>query len=159
MSPRSHRENGTAQIALRELTLGRYWACLIALGVEEGAEPEFQKDRIALFLDEILAAPVDFVSPDVAEQTARAAWASIITQVNTAGMLAAERADIVMDEIAHEPASSGTMSLDRLMCQFEPQQLAPLLEMPFVQAMAWLRGRSATESLKEMKRKYKARMN
>lgn len=156
----SHRENGTAQIALRELTLGRYWACLIALGVEEGADPDFTRhDRLALFLDEILAEAIDFAAPKVAEQMALAAWSSVVQQVNTAGMLAQERADIVMDEIAHEPEKKGAMSIDRLMCQLEAHQLAPLLNMPLVQALAWMRGRSATESLKESIRKFKTRLN
>ena len=176
-----HRENGTAQIALRELTLGRYWACLIALGIgetrgdgdtvlfveavlrgEDRAPFDFDQvedSRIALFLDEILVEPVDFTTVEVARHTARVAWASVIQQVNTAGMLANERGDLVMDEIAHEPSEGGFCSQDKLMAAFEPHHLVALLDMSLVQAMAWMRCRAATQSLKKITDAYKGRMN
>ena len=177
----SIRENGTAQIPLRELTLGRYWACLIALGIgetqgdddtvlfveavlrgDDRAPFDFarvEEARIALFLDEMLVSPARYASPLVAREVAEQVWGVVIEQVNTAGMLANERADLVMDEIAHEPAGGGFCSQDKLMAAFEPHHLIALLDMPLVQAMAWMRSRAATESLRKMKDAYKGRMN
>ena len=156
------RRDDSDQIQLERITLGLYWSCLIALGVREKEPVDFTeigKDRLALFLGVVLVDPVSYKDEAVARNVGALAWSSVVEQMSLADSLAGERADMVMDEIAHEPPKSGDMSIDRLLCQFEPHHLVPLLDMPPAQALAWMRGRGATESLKELKRKYSERMN
>ena len=156
------RRSDNGQLQLEGLTLGLYWSCLIALGVREKEPVDFNeigKDRLALFLGVILKDAVSYKEEAIARNVGALAWSSVVEQMSLADSLASERAGMVMDEIAHEPPKSGDMSIDRLMCQFEPHHLVPLLDMPPAQALAWMRGRGATESLKELKRKYSERMN
>ena len=156
------RRSDNGQLQLEGLTLGLYWSCLIALGVREKEPVDFEtldKERLALFLGVILKDAVSYKEEAVARNVGALAWQSVVEQMSLADAQANERAGMVMDEIAHEPPQSGDMSIDRLMCQFEPHHLVPLLDMPPAQALAWMRGRGATESLKELKRKYSERMN
>ena len=156
------RRSDNGQLQLEALSLGLYWSCLIALGVREKEPVDFEtldKERLALFLGTVLTEPAGYRDEDVARGVGALAWQSVVEQMSLADAQANERAGMVMDEIAHEPPKSGDMSIDRLMCQFEPHHLVPLLDMPPAQALAWMRGRGATESLKELKRKYSERMN
>lgn len=155
------RKEPDTPIVLRETTLGRYWSCLVILGVKENEVVDFaamESWRLAMFLSEALEGTPEFVE-GTAVSVAEVAWQAITETVGDAIRLADERAEMIMDELSHEPPKGGSMSLDRVFYSFEPHHLQPLLEMPPILAMAWMRGRAVTQSLDKLKKKYKERMN